>query len=145
MSGTAGTRIRHICAFGGRLRNYRGRDHRRWRRRLGRSSCTGQAPWYRCWGAPAAGACATWVGSAPAAMAFCRCSTSVSWAALGVAPGPCPVGAWWASRSGVIARLLSRPNVSSAPLCSLTATAPALPVSSCSPANRRSPSTNKRR
>ena len=94
---------------------------------------------------PAAVASALWVGSSPAAIACWIRSTSLNCASLGATSWSGAWGARLASRSGVISRLLSRPRVNSAPFCRRTATAPAAPVSSCSPANRRSPSIRGRR
>ncbi|MCY1269378.1 hypothetical protein D9M69_265750 [compost metagenome] len=98
---------------------------------------------------PAAVASATWLGSTPAWMAACSFSTSVRscWlGAAGISSVPDrPASGAPASSALLSGMLLSRPSTSSCPLESLTATAPWAPVTSCSPANTRSPSVSGRR
>ncbi|MNQ27494.1 hypothetical protein D3C85_407540 [compost metagenome] len=99
---------------------------------------------------PAAVAARATVGSTPASMAACSCSTSVRSLSLGAV---CPADSGAAAPSPRIPastcvssiRLLSRPSVSSPPPAKAMATAPPAPVTSCSPANTRSPSTSGRR
>ncbi|MCY1430415.1 hypothetical protein D9M71_463640 [compost metagenome] len=97
---------------------------------------------------PAAVASATWLGSTPASMAACSFSTSVRSCWLGAAgalSAPWSEPGWPASNALFNAMLLSRPSTSSWPLARVTATAPRAPVTSCSPANTRSPSLSGRR
>ncbi|MND60260.1 hypothetical protein D3C81_480910 [compost metagenome] len=87
---------------------------------------------------PAAVASSSVVGSAPAAMACCSSSTEgAAWAVA---------AARSVMLSGVSAlHWVSRPRSRVRPSASSRVTAPARPVSTCSPANRRSPSISTRR